>query len=125
MLADDIATAIDKAADFGKKGGHGDTSGRLQEMYGRTVYSLARGGNSRSIQALSVSDGICPLPHPIPRTATNGIRAARDHSLRRGSISTTSSTPSAASSPPRRMAIIQRPLSGPHFHVPHMRPSPS
>jgi hypothetical protein len=63
MLADDIATAIDKPADFGKKGGHGDTSGRLQEIYGRTVYSLGRGGNSRPIKALSVSDGTCP--HPI------------------------------------------------------------
>jgi hypothetical protein len=25
----------------------------------------------------------------------------------------------------RRNAIIQRPESGPHFHMPHMRPSPS
>ncbi len=124
MFADDISAAIDKPADFGKKGRHGDTSGRLQKRYGRTVYSLGRGGNSRSIQALSVSDGICPLPHPIPRTATNGIPVARDHPRRFGSISMTSST-FCASSPPRRMAIIQRPLSGPHFHVPHMRPSPS
>ena len=39
MFADDIAAAIDQPADFGKKGRHGDTSGRLQEVNGRTLYT--------------------------------------------------------------------------------------
>ena len=79
-------------------------------------------GCPRPIKALSVSDGICP--HPIKAlSVSDGIRPARAHPPRVGPISTTS-TPSAAS-PPRRIAIIQRPVSGPHFHMPHMRPSPS
>ncbi len=67
MFADDIAAAINKPADFGKKGRHGDTSGRPWERNMRTVYSLVYLGNGRPIKALRVSDGMCPLWFAIPR----------------------------------------------------------
>jgi hypothetical protein len=62
MFADDVAAAINKPADFGKKGRHGDTSGRLWGMNMSTVCSLVYRGNSRPIKALSASDGIGPVP---------------------------------------------------------------
>lgn len=139
MFADDIAAAINKPADFGKKGRHGDTSGRPLGMDISTVYSLVYRGNSRPMKALSASDGMCPPPIQA-RSEREGMRprlarcpswpqvfnlsVSPAYRPRLGPISMTSSTPSAAA-PPRRIAIIQRPVSGPHFHVPHMRPSPS
>ena len=73
MFADDIATVINKPADFGKKGGHGDTRGRLQSRNISTVLCLACRGNTRPIKALSVSDGILPLMVRDPPAHAEGF----------------------------------------------------
>ena len=63
MFADDIAAAINKRADFGKKGRHGDTSGRLWGMNMSAVYSLVYRGNSRPVKATVARS------HPSPSSS--------------------------------------------------------